>query len=241
MTDKTLVKELRDLFFSLQEDLKPTVSIEVGAFKAEFSHRMREEHPDATAWAFEANPHNCAMYCIDAINKGIKYMNYAVANRVGTIEFLLQDQLVSGEKFIKEMGNNSILQRQDNVTLYDKVKVDCIALDHFFIAGGLVQPQDKVCLWVDVEGASREVLTAATKLLQQTQTIFIEVEDVPFWQDQWLAGDVDKFLKEQNFVKVARDYEYPLQNNVIYVRSDLKYNRRTEEKIKNWNKQYGNV
>ena len=236
-----LVKELRDLFFSLQEDLNPTVSIEVGAFKAEFSHRMRNEHPEISAWAFEANPHNVAKHCMDAINNGIKYMNYAVANRVGTIEFLLQDQLVTGETFIKEMGNNSILQRQDNVTLYEKVKVDCTALDHFFIDNRLVQPQDKVCLWVDVEGASREVLTAAKKLLQQTQTVFIEVEDVPYWQDQWLATDVDKFLKEQNFVKVARDYEYPLQNNVIYVRSDLMYNRKTEEKVKNWNKQHGNV
>ena len=96
-------------------------------------------------------------------------------------------------------------------------------------------------MWIDVEGASREVLTASTKLLQQVQTIFIEVEDVPFWQEQWLAGDVDKFLKEQNFVKVARDYEYPLQNNVIYVRSDLTYGKRVEEKIKNWKKQHGNV
>jgi FkbM family methyltransferase len=237
----TLTAELRDLFFSLQEDLKPSVSIEVGAFKAEFSHRMRELYPDVIVWAFEANPYNYAANVEKAVANNIKYLNYAVANQVGTIEFLLQDQLVSGERFIKEMGNNSILQRQDNVTLYDKVKVECVALDHFFIQQEAVQPQDKICMWIDVEGASREVLTASAKLLQQVQTIFIEVEDVPFWQNQWLAGDVDKFLKEKNFVKVARDYEYPLQNNVIYVRSDLTYNKRTEEKIKNWKKQYGNV
>ena len=37
-----------------------SVFLEVGAYEAEFSHRVAAERPDASVLALEANPYNCA-------------------------------------------------------------------------------------------------------------------------------------------------------------------------------------
>jgi hypothetical protein len=96
-------------------------------------------------------------------------------------------------------------------------------------------------MWIDVEGASEQVLSNSNKTLKQSDSIFIEVEDFKFWQDQWLAEDVIKFLVSQDFIPIARDYEYEKQNNYIFIKSKLMDNNKILNLVQNWQTLYEKI
>jgi hypothetical protein len=96
-------------------------------------------------------------------------------------------------------------------------------------------------MWIDVEGATEQVLSSSNKTLKQADSIFIEVEDFKFWQDQWLAEDVIKFLVSQDFVPIARDYEYEKQNNYIFIKSKLMNNNKILGLVENWQTLYEKI
>jgi hypothetical protein len=96
-------------------------------------------------------------------------------------------------------------------------------------------------MWIDVEGATEQVLSSSNKTLKQVDSIFIEVEDFKFWQDQWLAEDVIKFLVSQDFIPIARDYEYEKQNNYIFIKSKLMDNNKILNLVQNWQTLYEKI
>lgn len=229
-----LTDELRSLFFSIQERLMPTVSIEIGAWRAEFSHEMKTRLPEIDAWAFEANEHNYKANVMAAYKAGVHYTNLAVTNFSGRTRFMMQEKTLDGKVYGKEIGNNSLLQRTEGNIVYHAPHVVCTTMDSFFVDQERVTASDQVCLWVDVEGASKEVLTASNALLKQTQSVFIEVEHYPFWDDQWLFTDVDSFMSNAGFTAIAHDNEYENQNNYIYLKSDMLNHNGVSKLIAEW-------
>jgi FkbM family methyltransferase len=215
-----LVKELNDLWFNIQKELKPSISIEAGAFKAEFSQKMKNLFPDVEAWAFEANPHTYEQEVDDLIDQDICYIRSALSNTVGTIDFLIQEAYMDGDKVVSLIdpirGNNSTIMRTEKGVRYNTVPVPCTTLDAVF-----VETKEPTCLWIDVEGASDKVLSGAVNMLENVQSIFIEVETFEYWKDQWLASDVTKFLEDRGFLFIAHDNEYEKQHNRIFVRQEL--------------------
>lgn len=227
-----LVKELRSFYFDLQKILKPDVSVEVGAFKAEFSTQMRQIFPLKECFAFEANKSNYEDNKQNVLSYGVDYINLAITDYVGEVEFLVQEGFLHGASYAKDPGNNSILKRSDENMYYSSYAVGCTKLDAFFEDS--ISKRNTFCLWIDAEGASKQVLTGAERLLNNVQSIFIEVEHQKFWKDQWLARDVNDFLSERNFVHVAHDREYATQNNVVYLRSDLFDNKEIVRTLNKW-------
>jgi hypothetical protein len=94
-----------------------------------------------------------------------------------------------------------------------------------------------VCMFIDVEGATQKVLENGLQTLERTSSIFIEVEEKAFWKDQWLQSDVQRFLSERGFIKIARDREYTSQHNEIYVREDI-LTKDIIEKAIEWNSRH---
>lgn len=229
-----LTEELRELHIALQLVLRPTVSIEVGAWQAEFSHEIKNKLPEIDAWAFEANEYNYKANVANAYKAGVHYTNMAITNFSGTTRFMMQEQTLDGRVYGKEIGNNSLLQRTEGNIIYHAPHVVCTTLDAFFIESERVTATDRICLWIDVEGASKEVLTASKTLLSQTQSVFIEVEHTPFWDDQWLFNDVDKFMREYGFESIAHDNQTELQNNHLYLKTELINHIKVNELITSW-------
>lgn len=227
-----LVKELRSFYFDLQKVLQPQTSVEVGAFRAEFSTQMKQLFPLTKCFAFEANKFNYEDNKKNVLSYGVDYINLAITDYVGEIEFLIQEGFLNKTHFEKDPGNNSILKRSDENIYYSKNTVGCAKLDTFFKDS--INKKNTFCLWIDVEGASKQVLTGADKLLNNVQSIFIEVEHEKFWKDQWLANDIIIFLSEYNFIHVAHDREYTNQNNVVYLRSDLFDNKEIVKILNKW-------
>ena len=244
--ERLLVDELVELFFLIQKETKPKISIEVGANSAEFSQKIIQDYPNINSWAFEANPYVHKHYENSLQNLGVKYLNTAITNKIGETRFLIQEAYLNngewdGKRINRLIGNNSLLIRNQDDVLYSAPKVDCNTLDGFFIDSGILNSSDTVCMWIDVEGAIEQVLSNSSKILKQIDSIFIEVEDFKFWQDQWLAEDVIKFLVSQDFVPIARDYEYEKQNNYIFIKSKLMNNNKILGLVENWQTLYEKI
>ena len=188
-------------FVDLQKQLRPTTVIEVGAHDADFSRLMTEQLAPENIWAFEANPQVWEQY-----RHGVSfhYLNKVVSNVNGTVDFLVQQDAPTA-------GNNSIKRRVEDKE-YLHIPVESVTLDSMFAE------HQNVCLWIDCEGANKEVLTGAKQVLANTTSILIEVEEQKYWHDQWLASDVVEYLDSLGFRLQDRDEQYQGQYNCIFVR-----------------------
>ena len=203
-TDLTL------LFYSLADALKPDTFVEAGAFDAQASRDIKARLPTCRAVAFEANPYNHALWTkrIDYGKEGIEYLHQALSSEPGTVTFNVQKSR-DGQELKKTTGRSSLLHRIDPKFQYDEVKVPATSLDAFF------DPLPNLpMVWVDVEGASKPVLSGATKLIKAAAAVFIEVEEQPFWAGQWLAEDVTRFMGTCGLLPVARDFEFALTHSI---------------------------
>ena len=52
---------------------------------------------------------------------------------------------------------------------------------------------------MDVQGAELLVLQGANKMISKINTIWLEVEKIPLYEDQALKTDIETFLIEHNF------------------------------------------
>ena len=211
------VHALNTLFLDLQDFIRPKTFVEIGAFDAAFSRQIRERHPTADIIAFEANPHNHQYWSsvYDFPGLRIDYKHLAISDRIGTLEFLVQTKR-GDERLPPVKGDDSLLPRAEAGIAYEAAKVDSLPLD-VVLHDSQFATHD-ICLWIDVEGASKLVFSGATKSLERTTSIFIEVEERPYWSGQWLFNDIDAFLSSLGFRPIARDFENAHQFNVIFVR-----------------------
>ena len=222
-------------YFELQKILKSDVFFEIGAFEAAFSRTMKSMFPLAEVWAFEANPFNYEHY--KEINSNINYLNLAVSDTDKKINFYLQDKnLNDGSVIEKVRGNNSILNRKDDSISYEKIEVDSITLDSF-IEKNSIQGKN-FSIWVDVEGANKNILFGFEKYIKDCHSIYIEVEEISYWEEQWLSQDVYNYLSSKDFIPLTRDFEDNNQYNVIFINKKI-LNKNTN-KIKQWVEDYFN-
>ena len=90
-------------------------------------------------------------------------------------------------------------------------------------------------MWVDVEGAVAEVFGGATRTLERTDVVIVEVEAVERWIGQrWLAADVVHRLARSGLQVVARDMQSRWQFNILCVRDGLLAERSVDGRIAAW-------
>ena len=75
--------------------------------------------------------------------------------------------------------------------------VELETLDDWTVAESIGQVD---VIKLDTQGSELDVLRGASRVLDATRAIEIEVEFNPLYQDQPLFGDVDRFLREHGFV-----------------------------------------
>jgi FkbM family methyltransferase len=196
--------QLSATFINMQKDLKPDYAIEIGANAAEFSVEMKNRF-DIESVAFEANPDIFNKYVDKIRESGVTYLNYAISDSNEPIAFNIHHNSFAGDNSIKKRVHASIVK---------SYTVMAYTLDKYFEKASF----EKACLWIDVEGANKEVLSGGIETLKRCKSIFIETEDISFWEDQWLTKDVQTFLENQGFEKVAQENVYSMQKNIIFIR-----------------------
>lgn len=205
-------QELANLFANIVANSNIDSFYEIGALYAEFS--MFIKNAVSSVFAFEASPRNYEL--AKDKTEGIEYLNLAISNYDGDININI------GMSDGANIGADSVLERIDNgTTKYETKKVKCITLDTFVKDKNLVGNSN--ALWIDVEGSSLDVLEGARETLLNTKAIFIEMEEVSFWQNQSLVTEVNRYLCNLGFVPIARDFEYENQFNVVYVKEEILY------------------
>jgi len=193
-------KKMLNSFIDIQKIMMPDLSIEVGAYDADFSRSMVGIAKEI--WAFEASPYVYQKFKgIDGIN----YCNLAISDESGLIDFEIQKDQHS------LVSNNSIMKRNDH-SKKDYIQVESKTLNELF------DGKTNIALWIDCEGANEKVLKGASEILLNTSSIFIEVETVKFWKDQWVESDVRQYLESFGFKLSMSQPQYTNQYNQIYVK-----------------------
>jgi len=168
-------------FLQICDLIKPEMSIEVGAFDAVFSQQVNAPEK----YAYEANPYVYEhFYPLPNIN----YINMAISDYDGSA--------LIGIESLQEpiQGHYSIKGRTDRqIDPNNLLGTSCARLDT------LHKTDKTIALWIDCEGANREVLLGAENLLNTVACIVIETEHFPFWEDQWLHEDVLKYIRSKGF------------------------------------------
>jgi FkbM family methyltransferase len=195
---------LSDIFVNMQKDLLPDFSIEVGAHAAEFSNYMASSFK-IPAIAFEAGKDIYEKYK-NTIKPLVSYVYCAISDIDGVAAFFVHDGPLR--------GNNGI-KRVIFTESYENCKVPCYKLDTYLKDNDF----NNACLWIDAEGANKEVLLGAQKVLSKVSSIFIETEDRLIWKNQWLTDDVVKFLTKLGFENTHSEKVYDGQRNLIFIKN----------------------
>lgn len=196
------------IFYKHQRNKKPKSTIEIGAYDADFSVEMRKFVDLKNIWAIEANPavHEKFKETLSDIN----YVNLAISDKDGYIDLNIINAPQDREDWW--VGASSILDRNDNMGT-KSVKVKSMSLDSFVKNNNIKGP---ISLWIDAEGANREILTGSTETLKNVISIYIEVELITIWENQWLKEDVVSFLSKHGFILLEESVG--LQKDIIFIR-----------------------
>lgn len=206
---------LDQVFFKLAVEIFPSdFFIEAGAFEASASLHIRDSLPGCGVYAFEANPYNYD-YFKNRL-QSINYHNLAISNKQGSIDFNIMLEK-KGKAVDPVKMDNSVTPRNKKGTIYKQVTVACDTIDNYFKEFKL----SNVSLWIDVEGHGYELLEGCANTLNVVNIIKIEAEDKQYWKDQKLSGDIAKLLVNCGFIPLLRDYQSPLQYNILFVKENL--------------------
>ncbi len=225
VTDQVLGRRVRQVFRRLVEQAEPTVSLEFGAFEASYSIWARENLPDARVLAFEANPFVYERFRDEVLAAGVDYRHVCVGPTNGTVELTVPTNIRGRPRdLVNPMASlNTHLFEED----HRSVEVECVRLDD------AVAPtdDDRVVAWIDVEGALEMVLSGSSETLRRASVVYVEVENVAMWKDQWLDVDVARWFAEHGLLPVLRDRQRAEQYNLLFVSEELAARPRTARQV----------
>lgn len=208
---------LEALFENIIARLPISVFIEVGAFEADFSRRMKARYPDSVVWAFEANPRVYDHFADKLAGSGVTYRHAAIGAQTGRAVIHIPEQIAnSAMPFVNRMGSLNEVGLRDSRSV--PVDVAMQRLDDA-VAGSL--EKGRHALWVDVEGAVDQVVAGADATLRRTDVVLCELETRPVWKGQLLASDIEAQLAGKGFRIVARDCQKAFQYNGLFLRDSL--------------------
>lgn len=209
-------------FIELCEKLSVKTTIEIGAHEASLSKKAIQSQSITEVIALEANPFVFERYR-HTLSPKIRFFNKAAMNYDGQVVFCIPTKRKPAETF-----NGSINKKSENKfkTQYLEILVDCITID------SLLPLPSPIALWIDAEGANREVLIGAEILLSSVALIMVEVEHRTIWQKQWKFKEVNKFLKEKGFILIDYNLQTINQTNCIYGKSKSTVPRVSKSKSK---------
>jgi FkbM family methyltransferase len=180
----------KSLFLFLAKILKPDLIFDVGSRNGNDAKKFRSILPKSKIIAFEANKQ---LYFKMLSNPSLKKdkiicYNYAVEKKSGVRNFYI---------FNEKKGTGSILQRKNKI--FSKIyKVRTISLDNFIEKFKVYN--NKIFLWIDIEGAAYNLIQGAKKTLLNTDAIIVELEKKKLFKNQKLQSVTINKLKKNFFL-----------------------------------------
>ncbi len=216
---KKSAERVASFFLRALQLLPVTTTLEIGAHEATFSRKAKQQNPDRTVRAFEANPHVYAHFLLEGeLRKlGVDYRYGAVGDKNGSTRFHIYETIDGKEEPCDSRRQSILLRTTGEKDRRYGVWVPLARLDSLCAN----DPADsRYALWVDAEGASGQVLAGADKTLEKTLILIIELESQPKFTGQASDREIMKILLARDFVPILRDFQFRHQYNAIFVNKD---------------------
>ena len=205
-------RRVRRFFNDICRSVDPTLVLELGAHEGRFSRWAKEHFPAARCLALEANPYVHAKFEAELSALGVEYLHRAAAAENGTVTINIPTQVWSRTK-APEDSKMASLAVHTGASELTSVEVEAVRVDDLVAVGD----EERIVCWIDVEGASEQVLTGAEHVLARADAVYIEVESEEVWPGQWLDEDVARFFRGIGLTPAMRDIQRKHQYNVVFL------------------------
>lgn len=212
---RVIDRRVRSFFRFACGTIQPTITVELGAHEASFSVWAKHTFPEARAVAVEANPYVYELHRERLAGEGVEYHHLAAASTNGPVTITIPNQV--GTRVLKKANRMASLVRHSRELGHESVEVRGMRMDDFVGRDA----DDRVVAWIDVEGASDQVLAGSSELLAAADAVYIEVEKQSKWHGQWLDVDVARYFHELGKVPAVRDIQRRNQYNVVFLDAEL--------------------
>lgn len=200
------------------------IIVEAGAFDGKETIKMAACWPQSTIHAFEPVPY---------IYEKLKANTAHLAN-VHCYPLALSDTTGTSTLYISEKPKHPGIPSQANSLLKPDKRLELsslifpttmevptvtldtwannYAIDHIDFA------------WLDLQGYELNVLKASPKIVSQLKVLYVEVEFIQAYQDQYLMTDVKTWLETEGFEMVGKDFpDEPTWffGNALFVRKSI--------------------
>jgi FkbM family methyltransferase len=193
--------------------IKPNLICDIGSLDGTAAILFRKVLPKARIIAFEANPKNVKLMDRDKISKNrIEIQQNAIWNKNETLTFFIEKTLTNND--LLRRGISSTRERKDDSIGFEKIDVEAVRLDSFLENSGVI-PQ-KIALWIDVEGASYEVIEGIDRVRRFVKLVHLEVETNEIWLGQKLEPEIIRIMARMGFVLLAVGSKN-IQHDLVFV------------------------
>jgi FkbM family methyltransferase len=184
------IKEVSDVLASLRS---PCI-VELGARVGEDEEWLRMACRESVHYVMvEPDVRNCQVILDKATDRTRRLIIGAVADHDGSIEFY------GSVEDLNTRGSGSIRKPTNHIIIFPRVEfprelhtfVPCYTLDTIFEREWLSKID---LLWVDVQGAERDMIAGGRKALSHTRFLFMETEDREVYEGMALKPELIAML-----------------------------------------------
>lgn len=190
------------------------VIVELGAYGGEDSQAMREMCGQQHALNVIVEPDHRNMEIIRQYRRGVMtvLVEAAIADYTGMIQFHTSvDPRCEGGR----SGSGSIRLPYVHQKIFPDIKfpieasrhTPCWSLDHLFMSLIDTVRTDVDLLWVDIQGAERDMIAGGQMALDHTRWLFIEAEQTELYEGQALREELLSLLPG---FRVIEEFDYNL-------------------------------
>lgn len=183
------------------------VIVEAGSFNGKDTVILSNFWPQGTIHAFEPVPEIFSLLSANTDHcSNVHRYRYALGARTEAATLYLS---ADPEKPDKPYPAASLLPPKERLTwskaIYPKsITSETITLDHW----GKQNCIDHIdFLWLDVQGYALPILQASEHMLATIKVVHVEVEFVEAYENQKQYPEVKKWLEQQGFSMIARDFD----------------------------------
>ncbi len=201
------------LFNLLLKYVKPDLVCDVGSMDGSDAIRFAKMLPLSKVILFEANKNNYELIINNDViqQNSIEAFNEIVSNIDGTKVFhkVKASETAGVDQHLQ--GMSSTLSRKEDSRISDVVELQSVRLDTKLKMLGNFEC---IVLWIDVEGATYEVIESLSGIKEKVKLIHAEVETKTIWQDQKLKEDVEQLAADMGYVVLAHGRN-EIQHDII--------------------------
>lgn len=188
---------------------KSPVILEIGAHTGTDTQLFIKHYPKAIVYCFEPDPRN-----VKELNKLNKLLNSKLNIVVAAAYSETRDALPFYQAHAPD--SSSLKGSHPHVENASIIKVKALALDDW-ARKNIVSHVD--LLWIDVQGAEREVLTGASNLLKNTDYIFIEYGEIEYEGGMTRAETIETL--SDNFKVIEGYSSFTKKGDLVFVNKKL--------------------